>query len=107
MLHFAIKEEALNRNMTILRVRLWLRDRRRDRAGRTVVNQVGWYLGCREWVPYPEVGEYDNDTCPHCGGKSIALRSENWRHRDTDDLYGADLHWCNNDHMWVGEYVSA
>ncbi len=89
-----------------LSVRLWRRDRRRNRAAQTVVNQLGWSVSeGNDWVSYPKPGTYGN--CPYCGGKAVTVRSENWVHRETDDLYGVDLHWCNNKHMWLGEYKIA
>lgn len=86
-----------------LSLRLWRRDRRRDRAAKAVVKQVGWYVSARDWTPYPKRGV--GEGCPYCGSKVVAVRCENWTNTETGDIFGLDLHWCNNNHMWVREVV--
>lgn len=83
-----------------LSLRLRRRNRRRDRAAQEVVKQLGWRATARDWEPYR-----NGDHCPYCGSKSVAVRCENWTHRETGDVYGIDLHWCNNNHMWLRDTV--
>lgn len=87
-------------------LRLWRRDRHRNRAAKVVVEQVGWYRTARDWLPYPTHADCGKcRQCPHCGRTAVAVRSENWRHDATDDVFGIDVHWCSNNHMWVSDLL--